>query len=62
MINRCYDFVVPLQTCQEPLFRLLGAAPQDKKNVLFDTGHASPQLPVMKKALDWLDRYLGPVK
>jgi hypothetical protein len=29
---------------------------------LFDTGHAPPQLPVMKEALNWLDRYLGPVK
>jgi dienelactone hydrolase len=62
MINGRYDFMIPLETCQEPLFKLLGAAPQDKKHVLFDTGHAPPQLPVMKEALDWLDKYLGPVK
>lgn len=62
MVNGRYDFVIPLETCQEPLFRLLGVPPQDKRHVLFDTGHAPPQLPVMKEALNWLDRYLGPVK
>ncbi|HXN23782.1 MAG TPA: hypothetical protein VOA41_13675 [Candidatus Dormibacteraeota bacterium] len=62
MINGRYDFEIPLETCQEPLFRLLGTSPQDKRHVLFDTGHAPPQLPVMKEALNWLDRYLGPVK
>ena len=62
MINGRFDFMIPLETCQEPLFRLLGAAQQDKRHVLFDTGHSPPQLPVMKEALDWLDHYLGPVK
>ena len=62
MVNGRYDFVIPLETCQEPLFRSLGTPPQDKRHVLFDTGHAPPLLPVMKEALNWLDRYLGPVK
>jgi pimeloyl-ACP methyl ester carboxylesterase len=62
MINGRFDFMIPLETCQEPFFRLLGAAPQDKKHILFDTGHSPPQLPVMKESLDWLDHYLGPVK
>ncbi len=56
------NFAPRVETCQEPLFRLLGVPPQDKRHVLFDTGHAPPQLPVMKEALNWLDRYLGPVK
>ena len=62
MINGRYDFVVPLETCQEPMFRLFGVPDQDKRHVLFDTGHAPPQLPVMKETLNWLDHYLGPVK
>ncbi|HEV7519722.1 MAG TPA: protein kinase [Candidatus Angelobacter sp.] len=62
MINGRFDFMIPLETCQEPFFRLLGAAPQDKKHIIFDTGHSPPQLPVMKESLDWLDHYLGPVK
>ena len=62
MINGRYDFVFPLETCQQPLLRALGSAPQDKRQALFDTGHAPPLLPMMKETLDWLDRYLGPVK
>lgn len=45
-----------------PLFRLLGAKAQDKRHVLFDSGHAPPRIPVIREILDWLDRYLGPVR
>lgn len=62
MINGRYDFEIPLDTCQEPFFRLLGTPAQDKRHVLFDSGHAPPLTPSFKEALDWLDRYLGPVK
>ncbi len=62
MVNGRYDFMIPEDTCQEPFFRALGTPAQDKRHVLFDTGHSPPQLPVMKEALDWLDHYLGPVK
>jgi len=62
MLNGRYDFVLPLATCQEPMFKLLGTLPKDKQHVLYDTGHAPPLLPVMKEALNWLDHYLGPVK
>ena len=62
MINGRYDFVFPLETCQVPLFNALGSPPQDKKQVLYDTGHAPPFLPMMRESLDWLDRYLGTVK
>jgi hypothetical protein len=37
-------------------------AQQDKRRVVFDSGHAVPDVPKMKESLDWLDRYLGPVK
>ena len=62
MMNGRYDFMAPLDTCQEPLFRALGTPSQDKRHVLFDTGHSPPQTPRMKEALNWLDKYLGPVK
>ena len=61
-INGRYDFVFPLETCQEPLFRAFGTPARDKKRVLYDTGHMPPTLPMMKETLDWLDHYLGPVK
>ncbi len=62
MINGRYDFVFPLDTCQEPLFRSLGSPAQDKSHVLYDTGHAPPLLPMMKDTLNWLDHYLGPIR
>jgi predicted esterase len=62
MINGRYDFVIPLETCQQPFFRLLGTAAADKRQVLFDSGHGIPLTPWFKETLDWLDHYLGRVK
>ena len=62
MLNGRYDFEIPLDTCQEPFFRLLGTSPQSKRHILFESGHAAPLTPVFKETLDWLDRYLGSVK
>ena len=62
MINGKYDFDTPLNTCQIPLFRLLGTPPKDKRHALFDTGHIPPRNEIIKETLDWLDHYLGPVK
>jgi dipeptidyl aminopeptidase/acylaminoacyl peptidase len=65
MLNGEHDFGVPLESAQKPMFRLLGAPQQDKRHRAFDAGHfANPdQLPeLIKEVLDWLDRYLGPVR
>ena len=62
MLNGRYDFHHPLDTCQEPLFRALGTPREDKRHVLFDSGHVIPLTPAYKETLDWLDHYLGPVK
>ena len=64
MLNGADDFTFPLETSQIPLFRQLGTPEKDKKHVVFDGGHASPvtRLDMVKEALDWLDRYIGPVK
>ncbi len=62
MINGRYDFVFPLETCQDPMFRVLGTPAADKKHILYDTGHMPALLPMMKDTLDWFDHYLGPVK
>jgi len=56
------DFLVPVQSAQVPLFRLLGVAHEHKRHTLFDGGHAPSQLSdVIREILDWFDRYLGPV-
>ena len=33
-----------------------------KRHVLYDTGHHVPRSEMIKETLNWLDRYLGPVK
>ena len=57
-----YDHLDPLGTAQLPLFRLLGTPAKDKRHVVFESGHAPPRRDVIRESLDWLDRYLGPVK
>ena len=34
-----YDFLLPVDACQRPMLRLLGAPEKDKRLVLFDRGH-----------------------
>jgi pimeloyl-ACP methyl ester carboxylesterase len=56
------DFILPLESCQMPLLRILGPAEKDKRLALFDRGHVvwlSPD--VIKQIVEWLDRYLGPL-
>jgi pimeloyl-ACP methyl ester carboxylesterase len=58
-----YDFLFPLETSMGPMFRLLGAPEKDKRLVLWEGGHiAHHDKIIVKETLDWLDRYLGPVK
>lgn len=59
------DFIFLIETSQRPWFRLLGTPEQDKRQVFWDGGHGDLRpayQKVIKEALDWFDRYLGPVK
>ena len=63
MINGRYDHSFRLDTHIEPLFELFGAPAEDKRLALFDGGHVGfPPSFLLRESLDWLDRYLGPVK
>jgi eukaryotic-like serine/threonine-protein kinase len=62
MLNGRFDFFYPLETSQEPMFRLLGTPKGHKRRVVYETGHNIPRNELIKETLDWLDRYLGPVK
>lgn len=62
MLNGRFDFIWPSSISQEPMFRLLGTPIKDKRRVVYDTGHDIPRTELIKEALIWLDRYLGPVK
>jgi len=62
MLNGRYDFFFPVETSQLPLFRLLGAPAESKRQVIAEGGHYPPQDLLVKETIDWLDRYLGPVR
>jgi dienelactone hydrolase len=60
MLNGRHDYVLPYETSQKPLFRLLGTAPADKKHVVYDAGHDPlPRSQFVREILAWLDRYMG---
>jgi dienelactone hydrolase len=62
MVNGRYDFFFPKETTQDPMFRALGTPEKDKRHVVFESGHVPPADMLIKEVLDWLDRYLGPVR
>jgi cephalosporin-C deacetylase-like acetyl esterase len=62
MVNGRYDYFYPIDSTQLPLFRALGAPSTDKRHVVAEAGHHPPNDLLMKEILDWLDRYLGPVR
>jgi eukaryotic-like serine/threonine-protein kinase len=62
MLNGRYDFYCPVQSCQLTLYRLLGTPEENKKHMLYEGSHGIPRNELIKETLNWLDRYLGPVK
>ena len=62
MLNGRYDFLWPPRISQEPMFRLLGTPTEHKRRVVYDTGHDVPRTEMIKESLNWLDKYLGPVR
>ena len=63
MINGRDDFMLSVQQAQRPLFELLGAPTDHKRHVIIDGGHIpSDRSEMIREILDWLDRYLGPVR
>jgi serine/threonine protein kinase/formylglycine-generating enzyme required for sulfatase activity/cephalosporin-C deacetylase-like acetyl esterase len=62
MLNGHFDFFYPPETSQMPMFQLLGTPNENKRRVVYETGHNIPRNELIKETLDWLDRYLGPVK
>lgn len=63
MMNGRYDTSFPFESCQRPLFEHLGTPAKDKKHVVYDTGHnVFSDREAVRECLDWLDKYLGPVR
>ena len=61
MLNGRHDWIFPVQRSQVPMFELLGTPEEDKRHVVFDSGHSVPRREGIREILDWLDKYLGPV-
>jgi dienelactone hydrolase len=59
LLNGRDDFTFPIETSQDPLYRLLGTPAADKAHKLYDGGHVFPFSRMIKDSLDWLDKYLG---
>jgi len=62
MLNGRYDFLFPFETSQLPMYRFLGTPEEHKVHKVYESGHWVPINEEIKETLDWLDRYLGPVK
>jgi eukaryotic-like serine/threonine-protein kinase len=62
MVNGRYDSGYPVQSSQLPMFQLLGTRDSEKRHIVFETGHTPATDAMIKEMLDWLDRYVGPVK
>lgn len=63
MLNGRYDASFPLESSQRPLFQFLGTPAKDKKHVIYEGGHgAFPRPDAVRECLEWLDKYLGPVR
>jgi eukaryotic-like serine/threonine-protein kinase len=61
MLNGQYDFFFPVESTQDPFFRLLGSKKDQKKHLFYDTSHNIPRNQLIKETLNWLDQFLGPV-
>ena len=61
MINGRFDFLFPVDSSQEPMYRSFGTPPNLKRRIVYDTGHDIPRVDEIKESLDWLDRFQGPV-
>ncbi len=63
MLSDRYDNFFPVDSSQLPFFHLLGTPEKDKKRVVYESGHGgAPVNESVRESLDFLDRYLGPVR
>ena len=62
MLNGKHDMFFPLETSQKPMFDLLGTSKENKKMIIYESGHLVPRTDFVKETLLWYDLYLGTVK
>lgn len=59
MLNGRYDHFFPVETSQLPMYKFLGTKEEDKKHIVYDTGHSIPFNSLVKESIDWLEKYLN---
>lgn len=62
MLNGKHDMFFPVETSQKPMFDFLGTPKDDKKIIIYESGHLVPRTEFVKETLLWYDKYLGKVK
>jgi predicted esterase len=62
MLSGEYDMIHPLETSANPMYELLGTPVEHKRHVVSQGGHNVPYPTLVQESLDWLDKYLGPVR
>lgn len=63
MLNGRYDSLFPVELSQLAIFRRLATPDKDKRHVIYEAGHAAlPHAEEVRETLDWLDKYLAPVR
>jgi hypothetical protein len=62
MLNGRYDMYFPVESSQKPMFDFLGTPMNEKKMIVYESGHLVPPTEYIKETLAWLDTYLGPVR
>jgi class 3 adenylate cyclase/dienelactone hydrolase len=62
MLNGKHDMYFPVETSQKPMFDLLGTPKENKKIIIYESGHLVPRTNFVKETLLWYDKYLGNVK
>src|SRR5450432_2241 len=62
MLNGKHDMFFPVETAQKPMYEFLGTPKENKKMIIYPSGHLVPRTEFVKESLQWYDQYLGPVK
>jgi dipeptidyl aminopeptidase/acylaminoacyl peptidase len=62
MLNGEFDTAHPYETSVKPMFDLLGTQEEHKDLKMYETDHFIPRNELIKETLNWLDKYLGPVR
>ena len=62
MLNGKHDMFFPVETSQKPMFDFLGTPKENKKMIIYESGHLVPRTDFVKETLLWYDKYLGHVK